>query len=460
MRLFLRSFSLLIGLVLSFSVFSGEDKLHLHDFAPDETDSTISQRLVAIQQEIPLTFNKYVRGYIDYYTIRKRDYSRLMISRKEKYFATFEKYLAKYNMPDEIKYLSVVESGLNPKAKSPVGALGLWQFMPETAKEMRLRLDYYVDERMDIEKSTQAACLYLSRLYNTFQDWQLALAAYNCGAGNVRKAKRRSGKQSFWEIYRYLPRETRSYVPIFIAVAYTMNYADEHNLFTDSLIYPIESDSLTVSGYFNFNTFAEETNTCLKDLLDLNPTVKHTIVPDYFKSFTVRYPKEKQGFITQNEETIASAYKTRRAVDTKIIDKAPERLKIRHRVRSGETLGHIARRYHVYTKDIRRWNRISGSTIYIGQRLTIYKKQYFYNPAVDKALLKAQASTKKKTPVKPKPKPAPVKCDNPSYYTVASGDTLWDITQKLDGITTSQLKKWNGLRTSRVYPGQKLRLCN
>ena len=204
----------------------------LVEFVPDVSYDLVKDRLSCMESTVPLNFNNRVFGFVNYFAVKDREYSEMVMSRAPVYFPLFEKYLKKYDLPEEIKYLAIVESGLNPQAISRAGAVGLWQFMPSTGRYFGLHQDWYVDQRMDPERSTEAACKYLRQLYGIFKDWELALAAYNCGPGNVRKAIRRSGyKKTFWEVYRYLPRETRSYLPQFVAILYLLNHSEEHNLF-------------------------------------------------------------------------------------------------------------------------------------------------------------------------------------------------------------------------------------
>ncbi|HLZ17095.1 MAG TPA: lytic transglycosylase domain-containing protein [Cyclobacteriaceae bacterium] len=205
------------------------------DFIPaDETPELVADRLNCLQKAIELNYNSKVHAFVDYFTVRDRDYTRMILRRRDLYFPLFEKKLKQYNLPDELKYLSIIESGLNPRAMSAARAVGLWQFMSSTGKYFGLHNDWFSDDRMDPERATDAACRYLSQLYSIFHNWHLALAAYNSGPGTVRWAIRRSGyKKTFWEIYPYLPRETRSYVPQFIAIIYAVNYANEHNINED-----------------------------------------------------------------------------------------------------------------------------------------------------------------------------------------------------------------------------------
>ncbi|MEJ2003903.1 MAG: lytic transglycosylase domain-containing protein [Cyclobacteriaceae bacterium] len=224
------------------------------EYIPAEANyDLIEDRVSCIESEIPLNYNERVHAFVNYFAVKDRDYMRMILRRKEKFFPLFEKYLKKYGLPDELKYLSIVESGLNPTAISPARAVGLWQFMPTTGRYFGLYQDWFVDERMDPEKSTEAACKYLKQLYGMFGDWELAISAYNTGPGNVRKAIRRSGyKKTFWEIYPWLHRETRSYLPQFVAIIYVMNYADVHNFIVNDEEYEMETDTLTLINTYTW----------------------------------------------------------------------------------------------------------------------------------------------------------------------------------------------------------------
>src|SRR5688500_1238911 len=259
------------------------------EYIPGDDDPVIFRdRISCLQQEIPLVYNDKIHAFINYFTVKDREYTRLMMRRKNLYFPLFEKYLAKYNLPDELKYLSIIESGLNPRAVSRVRAVGLWQFMSATGRYYGLNNNWYIDERMDPEKSTDAACRYLKDLHRMFKDWELALAAYNTGPGNVRKAIRRSGyKKSFWEIYPNLPRETRSYVPQFVAIIYAMNHLEEHNFFDEGEEMLVRSDTLHVKAFVNFETLANLTGSCVEDLQRLNPSVQRNAVPEMGRSFVM-----------------------------------------------------------------------------------------------------------------------------------------------------------------------------
>src|SRR5690606_37368712 len=271
------------------------------ELIPNESDEVIQDRLSCIKSEIPLTFNPYVRSYVDYFTIRNRKYTRRMLERENVYFPLFEQYLKQYNMPTELKYLAVVESALNPKAKSYVGALGLWQFMPATAGDFKLVQNHFYDERMDPEKSTEAACKFLRQLHRMFGDWELALAAYNCGPGNVRKAIRRSGgKTTFWEIFPYLPKETRGYVPSFTAVMYAMNYAAAPRISSDSLQYAIATETVLVNQGIDPARLSAELNMDPEEVKTPNPALNLDYIPETVQNFAIKVPAEKRPIIAMN----------------------------------------------------------------------------------------------------------------------------------------------------------------
>ena len=281
------------------------------------------------------------------------------------FFPLFEFYLEKYGLPEELKYLSIVESGLNPRAISRAGAGGLWQFMPYTGRSYGLHQDFYIDERFDPEKATEAACRYMKMLYNMFGDWELAMAAYNSGPGNVRKAIRRSGyKKNFWEVYRYLPRETRSYLPQYVAILYVLNYSEEYNLTADNSEYMMDFDTLLVDNFINLKVLAEELDICYSDLDRLNPAIKRFALPESSKKYPVKIPSDKIGILRQNREAILHSTSLTGKNELELLAKKTPgstygRERIVYRVRSGDVLGTIAERFHVRISDIKKWNNIN-----------------------------------------------------------------------------------------------------
>jgi membrane-bound lytic murein transglycosylase D len=411
------------------------------DYIPGEANyDLIQDRLQCIENIIPLHFNETVYSFINYFTIRNRDYTRLMLKRQHLYFPIFEKYLKKYDLPDELKYLSIIESGLNPKATSWAKAVGLWQFMPLTGRSFNLHQDWYIDERMDPEKSTEAACRYLKQLYVMFDDWGLAIAAYNTGPGNVRKAIRRSGyKKSFWGIYPHLYRETRSYLPQLVAMIYTMNYADEHNLYEDDPEFMPVSDTIIVNDYVHMKTLANQLGLCADDLQELNPGLIRNAVPDNIKNYSLRIPYDVKELLEENRLAILdSAGKVGKEqlehLAKNSLGSTYGRDKIVYRVKSGDVLGTIANRYNVRILDIKKWNNLNSNLIRVGQPLNIW--------------LNGSVATSASSQPLPSSK----------MYVVQPGDTLWDISRKYEGITIEKIKELNNLSDTNIKPGQKLKL--
>jgi len=426
-------------------------------------EQAIAQRLKVLQKDVPLVYNKRIKGFIDYFTVRNPRYAMVMERRKRIYFPTFEEILKNQKVPDEIKYLAIVESGLNAKAISPAGAAGLWQFMTFTGKQFGLKQDEYLDERLDPEKATVAACKYLTELHNTFNDWELALASYNCGPGNVRRAIRKSGyKDSFWEIYDYLPKETRSYVPQFVALTYIMNHMADHNIIADSLEYPIAFDTIMVHQYFDMYTFGEVLNICPDDMRKLNPALRRGVLSGAY-SYKIRVPVDKMAEYYLNKTDIldACSKEVPRSLDKPVSaiirtqnsssssTASTSTSKIYYTVRSGDALGKIAAKYHVALTDIKRWNKLSSTTIRAGQRLIIYRKTSVSNEKGTTMSSPSLARTNTKSTNKSS-------TSSPKVYYVKPGDSLWTISQKYPGITVEQIKKINGLKTNSIKAGQKL----
>lgn len=413
----------------------------------DDSPALIRDRLLCIESEVPLHYNDRVHAFINYFTVKDRDYTRLMMRRKNLYFPMFERSLAKYGLPDELKYLSIIESALNPRAVSRVSAVGLWQFMSATGRFYGLHQDWYIDERMDPERATDAACRYLRDLYRMFNDWELALAAYNTGPGNVRRAIRRSGyKKTFWEIYNYLPRETRSYVPQFIAMIYTLNYLDEHNFIDEGHEMLMASDTLMVNHYLHFDTFAKLTGVCLDDMQKLNPSVKHNALPDVTKPYVLHIPEMAKARLEIDRVAILDSAskvgkKELQLLASNSAGSTYGRDRIVYKVRSGDVLGSIALRYHVRVNDIKKWNNLRSNTIRIGQRLNIWLK-----PSQATVLASARNTGSSQ--------PAPI--PDSKTYVVQPGDTLWDISRKFDGLTIEKLKSLNNLNGNKIHAGQRL----
>ncbi|WP_276498843.1 lytic transglycosylase domain-containing protein [Pontibacter litorisediminis] len=441
---------------------SPEELALMVEIVPNEPDDVIADRLSCLEADIPLVYNNFVRNFIDYFTIRNRKYTRTMLTRENVYFPLFEKYLKKHNMPDELKYLSIVESGLNPLAKSPVGAAGLWQFMKPTGKEYGLHQTHHIDERLDPEKSTEAAMLFLKRLYRYYGDWELALAAYNCGQGNVNKAIRRAGgKKSFWDIFPYLPRETRGYVPSMTAVRYAMHYAGEHNIFSDSILYQPEVAYLEVTQELELERLAAELHVAPEELIALNPELTKTTIPG--NKYKLRVPSSRAAALLATAEDkscilLAAAPAPVKASEPaqapvmfasakveEAAPKAPAKLaKVIYTVQRGDNLSSIARRHDVTVDQLKEWNDLSGSSIKADQQLHILQDE------------QAKAGSMLATNDEPKSSPKQEMQKKELIYHVQPGDTLWQISRKYDGISVEQIKKLNKLKSNSLKPGQKL----
>ena len=409
---------------------------------PTFADSILEKRLTELDAMTPLEldFNPVVKRYIELYSLRRRKQVGRMLGLANYYFPMFEEVLDRYNMPLELKYLAVVESALNPKARSRVGARGLWQFMYGTGKLMGLQANSYVDERSDPHKSTVAACQYMMRMYKMFGDWNLVLAAYNSGPGNVNKAIRRSGgKTNYWELRPYLPRETAGYVPAFIAATYTMHYAKEHNLYATHVMPHFgEVDTVLIKKQISFEQLNKWIDTDPDLVAFLNPSYKHDIIPYVSgQNHFLVLPHQDMGRFIENEDSLyiyaAAEFEKNKSTMPKLTNED----RVVHRVKSGENLGLIAKKYRTSVAKIKRWNGLKSDIIRPGQRLVIYRSGYASAPA-----------KKKSAPI--------VKEGNNIYYTVQRGDTLYDIAKQFPGVSSHNIAEWNNLGGSSIKPGMKL----
>lgn len=342
----------------------------------------IQERLKKLENEIPLNYNIITHQFVEIFAFRKASFTQRMLERKDIYFPLYEKYLKKYGLPDELKYLSLIESGLENKAISNKGAGGLWQFMPYTARgDFGMRVDQYIDERFDAERATDAACQYLKRLHKTFGDWHLALAAYNTGPSNVKRAMRRcGGANDFWGIYACLPAQTRAYVPQFIAITYMMNFHWDHSIQPENWVIDIPKDSILVSGYLNLNTLTRLTGFSLDTLKRINPHLISHFLPKNANKVKVHIPKSHFAYFERNRSRILdSARVDLSAPDSAEIDtnetEEPTPVAQRHtyRVKRGETLSGVARKLGLSVSELKRLNRIKGTKLQKGQTLVYFK---------------------------------------------------------------------------------------
>lgn len=365
--------------------YTGNASDSLLPFSEKLPDSVYQQRLNQIPTVIDLTFNSRVKSFIELYTVRSRAQVELMLGLADYYFPIFEKALADEGLPLELKYVPVIESGLNPVATSRVGAQGLWQFMYGTAKAYGLQMNSFVDERWDPVKSSKAAVKYLKDLFNIYGDWHLVIAAYNCGPGNVNKAIRRAGgKRNYWDIYYHLPRETRGYVPALIASIYVMNYHYAHRLEPTSKEYVTPIDTVWVKQDIHLQQVSEVLEISLRDLQRLNPQYRRNIIPAIGGPYAIRLPNEFALDFVSLEDSIAK-HKRSTYFSQVNINKSPsyssykpgppkgDYVAITYKVKSGDNLGYIAEWYDIGLSKLRYWNNIYGSKIRVGQKLTIYK---------------------------------------------------------------------------------------
>lgn len=346
-------------------------------------DSVYKARLQALPCMIELPYNERVRAFILRYVKRSPKQVARLMRMSEYYFPMFEEILGRYDLPYELKYLAIIESALNPMARSHAGAAGLWQFMPATAKLFGLEVNSLVDERMDPVKSTDAACRFLSSMYTVYHDWNLVIAAYNCGSGNVNKAIRRAeGKRDFWSIYPFLPKETRNYVPIFIAANYAMNYGQEHGICKAPVEHTMLTDTICTTRRMHLHQVSENLHIPMDELRRLNPQYSRDILPGG-SSYTLCLPAEKTGLFIDMENDIL-AYKAdslinnRRAeIDLAKVTSITGAYRINgvtyYTIKKGDTLGGIAKKFHCSVKQLKQWNNLSSDVIREGKKLKICK---------------------------------------------------------------------------------------
>ena len=407
----------------------------------------LKERLATINSKTPfhIAYNPALEKVIKSYLKHRKKYYPSLIAKAQYYFPMFEKYLDQYDIPLEMKYLAIVESTLDPKARSRVGATGLWQFMYQTGKQYKLKVSSYVDERQDPIKATIAACEYLSDLYTIFGDWDLALAAYNSGPGNVTKAIRRSGGyKNYWNIRPFLPKETAGYVPAFYATMYLFEYAKEHQLGSDApKIYNFATDTIRLKRTVSFDQISETTGINVEVLQFLNPSYKLDIIPHIKgRDYILKLPKESTITFLSKETDLYALADADDAKREKPLPKYFEMDKrIRYKVRNGDYLAKIANRYGVRVSDIKRWNGLRNNNLKIGQRLSIYPKR----------LRIPKSSTAKVKSSQPK--------GDYTVYVVKKGDSLWIIAKKFPKVSIDQIKKWNNIWSAKsIKPGTKLKI--
>ena len=463
----------------------------------------LKKRIIELDQKSPFNIEYHpalentIKAFLKN---RKSSFERLM-SISAYYFPMFEERLAKYNVPLEIKYLAIVESALNPKAKSRVGATGLWQFMYPTGKQYNLEVNSYVDERYDPLKATEAACQYLSQLYEIFGDWNMVLASYNAGPGNVSKAIRRSGgSQNYWNIRQYLPRETANYVPAFLATMYVYEYKDVHRIKPKNAVMSyFETDTVMIKKEMSFKNISDLLDVSEEQIEFLNPIYKLKSIPFIEgKPHYLRLTKNKIGVFVSNEEKVydyldyldKQKEKAKYAVPVEMIDTdstmvvteyVMQNKTIYHTVKRGENLSSIADKHNVTLSQLKKWNKLKANSIQSGKKLRIEtsvkvakkvlvprntneaivsteQREEEINEAVNNEALNVVEEPRKENNLITTTKSKIEKQQRAKYYTVRKGDTLYSIAKRFPGVSAKDIKKWNNISGDNIKVGTKLKI--
>lgn len=465
----------------------------------DASDEVYIKRLSQMPTVIEMPYNQIVRSYINMYTQRRRELVESMLGMSLYYMPIFEQALERHGLPLELRYLPVIESALNPDAVSRVGATGLWQFMLPTARGLGLEINSLVDERRDPYASSEAAAKYLKQLYEMYNDWSLAIAAYNCGPGNVNKALRRAGGENkdFWSIYYFLPQETRGYVPAFIAANYVMTYYNQHNISPALAKRPIITDSIHVNKRVHFNQVASVLDIPVEELRVLNPQYRKDIIPGDIRPYSLVLPSMQVYSYIMSEDSIishdASLYAQRTVVEPTPLDYVDPNMEYttklvvkRHKVKRGETLSKIAAKYGVTVGEIKKWNGMRKNTVARGkvlkintyQRVATGKKKTVEQPeavavaqvadSAAVAVAAADSSAIKEAPATPAPKVEKVNAAPKAkqaapaqkyrYHTVKKGESLSTIARRYKGVSIADIQRANSIKGSNIRAGQKLKI--
>ena len=459
----------------------------------DNNDTLIYKRLSAIETPIQVAYNDKVKRFIELYSVQRQRSSSVILGLAQYYYPWMKAIFDKYDLPEELVYITIIESALNPTAVSPAGATGIWQFMYGTGKLYGLEVTSYVDDRRDPYKATDAAARHFRDLYRIFGDWGLAISAYNCGAGNVRKAIQRSGgKTDFWGVYPYLPRETQNYFPAFIGAMYMMTYHNLYGIQPATISIPLDVDTIMVNKETHFQQIANVLNVSYDEIKSLNPQYKKDIVPAFNQPMPVRlrskdilqYIALADSIPNYNYDTYFNPTKDLNVVAASgsvsddgmmIVQKTPNKY---HTVRKGETLGKIASKYRTTVGNLKAMNHLRSTNLRVGQKLIVKKGTTVKVPnpnakptaqdstQVIAGNVSADSSSAVKSdtiggpvPVKPQPVIQPVK-SQPSYtsYTIRQGDTLTSIARRY-GTTANDIAQYNKLTNmDAIKAGQKIRI--
>jgi len=421
-------------------------------------DSVFIDRLNKMNSFIKIPYNPVIRNYIVQYTEKMPARIGNIIGLSRYWMPQFEDIFMEYDLPQELKALAVVESALNTRAVSRAKAKGMWQFISTTARHYNLEMTSYVDERFDPIKSCRAAAQYLRDAYDIFGDWSLAIASYNCGSGNVNKAIRRSGGgKDFWDVYNYLPRETRGYVPAFVAALYVLNYYPEHNIVPTPIALPAHVDTFMINRNLHFGQISENIGVSMEELRDLNPQYLYDIIPADSHEYLLRIPYnytiafvDKEKDMYGYKDSVYFDTVKMKQIQNGTVASVGDGSYTTYKVKSGDTLGGIARRYGTTVNNLKSWNNLHSNTIRVGQRLRIYGKGAA--PSTSTASSSSSSSSSQA---------AVATTTSGGYvtYTVKKGDTLWAISNKFDGVTLHDIMTLNGFTNStKIYPGMKIKI--
>lgn len=438
-------------------------------FSSNVSDAEMMRRLSAMNSFINLPYNDVVKNYIILYSERMTSRMGRVLGLSSYYFPIFEDILLRNGLPQELKYMAIIESMLNPVATSRAGARGIWQFMYQTGTGYGLEINSFVDERLDVEKAVDAAARYLRDAYRTFGDWALAISSYNCGAGNVSKAIRRAdGKRDFWSIYPYLPKETRGYVPAFVGAMYAMTYYREYGIVPQKMGMPAQTDTFMIRHNLHFDQIEAVVGVPKEDLQNLNPQYINDIIPGNNHPYVLKLPYTwTASFLEANRDSLY-AYKADSLLTGRVVQEgsgssksggkstgksgssSTQQQRIAYKVKSGDYLGKIASKYGVTINQLKSWNGLRSNSIQIGQTLYIYKNG---GPTISQGSTggsSSSSSSGSKSSSKSSTKSKTV------IYTVKSGDSLYKIAKNYPGISADDIKKANGLKSDAIRAGQKL----
>ncbi len=440
------------------------------------SDTVYVDRIARLNTIIKIRYNSIIRNHIHVYTVKKRELFSAILGLKDYYFPMIEDIFDSYGIPVELKYMAIIESALNPSAVSRAGATGLWQFMYSTGRLYGLTINSIVDERRDPVKATHAAAKYMKDLYNIYKDWILVIAAYNCGPGNVNKAIRRSGnKKDYWDIYYRLPRETRGYIPGYIAATYAVNYYDLHNIRPLPINFPLSTDTIMVNKDIHLVQISEVMKIPSDELRALNPQYKTGLVPGLTKPMAITLPMNHLSDFIDLNDTIRG-YKPEVYLSKNISMAEPSRstysvpdikgkTKLIYTVKEGDNLGFISEWYRVGLSDLRYWNNIYRNTIRIGQKLAIFvdpSKADTYAKVDKMTFAEKQAMIGKTVQLQAQSSPVFMPDESDEEYithTVRYGDTLWDIVRKYENVTISDVLSLNNISDpQKIQIGQKLKI--